>query len=943
MGVRLLSRMTLLGLLGLMLLAACGGAPNGASPTAVPPTATVAEPTAAPPAADRGDDAVGPAGANPLTAGDAANDVEPAAGRGVIYTVPFEVQPDGFGFRNYGPGYPEGDFTIAELHELFGDGVCSRVDEEEGCIPTAEAQQWIADRNADMRVGHCIGFTVTSHFFSQGDLQPEEFESSADTPYELDQDVPLMRDIALNGSLYWVKSVWSSEVSGTPRDIIDALIARREPVDLSIFLPGLVGGHSLLAYGVAEVAPDQYRILAYDNNFPGKETFVEVDYAANTWRYREGAVNPDVAAIPYEGDAASETLRFIPLSAYETATCPFCPVDADDADAVDTVTLISVLGQGDVLVKTALGVIGAVAGEIVNDIPGAKLIFQRGQLAATGSPDIALPATPDYELEFSGLERVSSQSPAFSLVVDNLTPATESNELVVAADSQSVAFQAGGEQSPLLNVTIREGDTAYSVALVGVEFQEGQGVSVGVPADGAGLEIQAQELEISDATMLITRQTAEGEAIFATTDLVVADGGGVKIDVTEWDGSGSIEQYTDDNGDGTYDEEPVDLDNEPLEDVLEQSDPDTAATIIDVLSPVQGGDDIESLLAALPVDELTGQEIGRILQPLNLTDEQLIAFIAPLDLPAAELAELLFALRLPPERLDAVIAGLELEEDAEAALRAALAELALFQEILSEWVFLNTTDMAQLAGLLSTHDLTAAQLARFITRLGLDEAAIEQLLLALALPLDDLVIVVEALGVDMPPTPTPTPTETGVPAEEAAVTPTLTVTLTTTATIAATDVITGTPEATGTPDPYPGALPTPTDTPEPYPYPDPPTATPGGDPYPGVTPSPTPAFDSTAFCDGDDLRIVAEEPEWIAAAIEIWSGEALLFSGETGPEGEPLRVTIPGPGTWAELRIESSIAPETVRFRPITCPEPEAEPEGAGLGAWLLAMFGDRP
>ena len=37
-------------------------------------------------------------------------------------------------------------------------------------------------------------------------------------------------------------------------------------------------------------------------------------------------------AVPYEGDAATETLRFIPLAAYDSATCPFCPAD-DGEDA----------------------------------------------------------------------------------------------------------------------------------------------------------------------------------------------------------------------------------------------------------------------------------------------------------------------------------------------------------------------------------------------------------------------------------------------------------------------------------------------------------------------------------------------------------------------------------------------------------------------------------
>lgn len=914
-----------------IILAACGRAANSAPPTAVatPP----AEPTATSPAARGGEEP-----AEPVPAVEA---VPSENGRGIIYSVPFEVQPDGFAFRNYGPGYPEGDFTIDELRELFGDGVCSRVDAAgDTCIPTAEAQQWIVDRNADMRVGHCIGFTVTSYRFAEGDLQPAAFAADAATPYELEQDVPIMRAIALNGSLYWVKSVWSSEVAGTPRDIIDALIARREPVDLSIFLPGLVGGHSLLAYGVEEVAPGQFHILVYDNNYPGSDSFVAVDYEANTWRYDRGAVNPEEKAVPYEGDAATQTLRFIPLVAYDSATCPFCPPEEGE-DAPDALTLISVLGQGEVLVKTALGAIGAVAGELIEELPGAKLLFQRGQFAASGSPDIALPSGAEFTLEFSGLERVSTQSPTLSLVVDDLTTSAETNQLVVDAELQTVDFQAGGEQSPMLNVIVRQDEASYSVALIGVDFEAGQGVSVGAPESGQGVELRAQAVEIRDATLLITRQTAEDEAIFATTDLTIEEDGGVRLDITEWDGTGSIDVYPDEDGDGAYEEEPEALDNTPLEEVLEESDPTDSATIFDQIAPVQGDESVALFLSSLATEELTGRAIGEMLQPLDLMDEQLIDFLPTLSLPAPELAELLVALRLTPERLDAILKGLALEEEVETALRDALAELALFQEILAEWAFLNTEDMAQLAGPVAARELTAPQLARFIARLELDAAAIEQLLLALALPEDDLTAVVDALGISMPATPTPTPTATGAEADPASpVTPTLTAT----ATLSATAVITGTPEATPTPDAYPGEPPTPTATPEPYPYPgEEPTPTPDSDPYPGPTPSPTPDFDSWAFCEGDDLQIIAEEVTWIEAEIEIWAGETLLFSGKTGPDGEPFEATLLGPGTWEDLRLESSIEPEIVRLGAVTCPEAEEEEEEEEtgvIGAVLRVVLG---
>jgi hypothetical protein len=894
-----------LGLLVLLLNAGCRQE-AGQLPTPEPdPTDT--------PAAVRGEESDEPPASLPATRrpGAEATSGETA---GLIYSVPFEVRPDGFSFRNYGAGHPEGDFTVADLRELFGDGVCSRIDaDQDVCIPTAEAQQWIADRNADMSVGHCIGFTVAGYRFAQGDLQPDRFAPDASAPFDLEREARIMRTIAANGSLYWVKSVWSSEVSGTPREIIDALIELGEPVDLSIYLPGLVGGHSLLAYGVTEVAPQQYHILVYDNNFPGEPAFVEVDYAANTWRYDQGAINPDVIAMPYEGDAQTETLRFIPLSAYDQATCPFCPVETE-AEELEAFTLLSFLGQGDVLVETALGVIGSVAGEIINEIPGARLIFPRGQLAANDTPNIVLPAgIDDYTVRFSGLRRVSSLSPGQSVVLDQLAPTADENQLAVTSSTQNIDFQAGGAQSPALKATLRQDQTTLSVALLGVDFVSGQSLALGGSKESGRLEIASPNAEISAATLLILRLTEENEEIFATTNLAVNDGGGVALDVAGWDGQGDIDAYFDEDGDGTFEEDPTTLPNEPLTEVIRQTDSATVSNVVDNVNPYLGEDGLMSLLVGLADQELSGEEIGAILQPLSLSVDQLITLIARYDLPLPELAELLFALRLETEKLDEIIAALDLEEEAEAALRDALDNLALYHEIIVDWEFLNTDEMARLAGLLNERALTVEQLGQLLPRMELTPAQLEQLLPGLALSADDLAALARHLGIELPETPEAAPvaatgTATATPSPTATRTPTATPTLTATRT----PTPLATPSATVTLDPYP---PAPTGTPDPYPYP-------GPSPSPGSYPGPTATreYKSFAYCSGDELRIVAQEPAWLAATVEIWAGDELLYTATTGPGGESFEAAIPGPGTWPNLTLQASVEPTRVPLGTISCP-----------------------
>ena len=612
----------------ILLLAGCGGAQEAPPATAPAPTET--------PAPVRGGEGQEDSAGTPATAAPRKATAAPTtavSGAADSFSVSFAPQPDGLGFRNYGASYPEGAFTIAELRAQFGDAVCSRIDGER-CVPTAAAAQWIADRNADMSAGHCIGFTVTSYRFLEGDLQPEAFSAVADVPFQIDRNVPIMRTIAANGALYWAQSVWSQEVSGTPREVLEALLALGEPVDLSIFLPGLSGGHSLLAYGVEEVGPEQYHILVYDNNFPGAEAFVEVDTAANTWRYAHGAVNPDQTPLVYEGDAETQTLRFIPFSAYEAATCPFCAADELPEDASEH-TLLSFLGNGDVLVETALGRIGFVKGKFINEIPGASFIFPRGQMAGEGMPAMVLPGeVDDFTMQFNGLERVSTLNPALSVVVDQLTAVPEQSELAVDEAEQRMAFQAGGAQSPAMVATSHQDAADYRVALLGLAFEDGQRVALGQAADGSGLIVAGKDVDASEATLLITRLTDEGEAVFATTAVDSAQGD-VRLDLAGWNGLDAMTVTVDADNDGRFDEQPGELANEPPAAVLGKADARLANAIAANLTPFMGEADLADIVAALPGRGLSGAALAQILRPLALSDAQLAAAIPPLALAPA--------------------------------------------------------------------------------------------------------------------------------------------------------------------------------------------------------------------------------------------------------------------------------------------------------------------
>src|SRR5262245_37085189 len=49
----------------------------------------------------------------------------PLPGANLMFDAGFRPQPDGFNFANYGSPFPEGNLTIKEAQELFGDLVCA--------------------------------------------------------------------------------------------------------------------------------------------------------------------------------------------------------------------------------------------------------------------------------------------------------------------------------------------------------------------------------------------------------------------------------------------------------------------------------------------------------------------------------------------------------------------------------------------------------------------------------------------------------------------------------------------------------------------------------------------------------------------------------------------------------------------------------------------------
>ncbi len=711
--------------------------------------------------------------------------------------ITFRPNPDGFGFRNYTRRYPEGDLTVAEARAMFGDVVCARVDGDT-CIPHPEVLAWIDAMNRTMHeVGHCVGFTVLSYQLRASIRPVDAF--GARVPFELAPQPPLLRAISQGYASYYASNVWTQEVRGTPTEIVEALLLLDEPADIGMFYPQYgLNGHSVLGYDVVDQGQGIYHIKVYDNNRPGEENVIVVDTNTDTWYYAKGATNPEQPTSGYRGDAETKSLSFVPLSAYSQPL--ECPADfaklCDASGKGSKFSVVTLVGKGKAVVKTVGGQIGRVGNALVNTVRGARFLAVRGELSSRQQPMLLIPADEPFTVEAQSNQpdeplSLSIAHSDISVSVHGLVAQPGQLErLSFDPATQQATFVAGSAQRSTIRFTFRQGQNAYQVQVVGLGFKSGQDLQVAMdPANGRLHVASNSGLADRQGVLVIARLSPDGESVFATDQLRIAEGEvQTTLDLGDWDGSGAIRVAKDLNNDGKPDIT-VSLQNRPLGDVLPvMGNAGTLIRSLEQVLPYVSASQVRAIANVLPTLGLSGGELGAAYRRLpTLRPADLAAVLTKLSLSTQELARFMVALRLAPDERAALMDELGLSEEARAAIAAAVADEEAVLDALDEWAFRNEVDASGLAAFLEEVGLSAEQANAFLALINSPE-----------------------LIAPPTPTPTPTPTSTATPTQRP------------------------TPTATSTPVPTPTPLPPP-------PPPPPPTATPTRTPTltPTLTPTPT--------------------------------------------------------------------------------------------------------
>ncbi|MEZ4707415.1 MAG: hypothetical protein R3A44_09430 [Caldilineaceae bacterium] len=693
----------------------------------------------------------------------------PSSGRS--FKIDFQQSANGFQFPNYGGQFPEGDMTMAEVHDLFGDQVCTRW-VGNICVPTVEAKQWLTMMNAFMQGGHCTGFTVMGYRLFTEQFEPDDFTLRATDTYEIEQKPPIMRRIARNYAMYDIEEVWRTEVAGTPSHIVDELVRRRELADIGIF--SQLGGHSLLAYGVEDKGDGIYWILVYDSNHPGQELHIEVDYNANTWRYDEAAVNPDQKSSVWAGDAYSDSLFFYPLAAYDQwpLTCPFCAPPPNTSQPRGATVAFS--GAGNLLVRNAEGQqIGRWFGSYINTIPEAHILRARGAIASPKTPILHLPEQSNVlTIQTSAASARGVQGSlqvidgGFTVAIEQLNLAyNHVEEASISLTEQQLHYRAATDQKPVLKLSASIEKTGvmderldsgalnaprpmdglephrvvYAVAVGRLDVQEDGQASLMLDQQER-LAISIENLPDQTVSLIIVRLTEQGETVFATDRLPLVSGGVTTLALAGWDGISPLEFSVNSgvaNGAGSAaDGQVVQLENGfPTSVLADLSSAESVIALLGDTASYMSAEQRTAFIDTLTTLSLNAASLANVLislRDLNLSDAELLGMLDAARFTKEDAAKFLFNLRLESERLKHLVDATVGSQSERLDLLIALARQEDVHAALVDWEYANLSDVSHLPDFLAARQLTSHQIADFLEQLVLSSDEVNQILAALA-------------------------------------------------------------------------------------------------------------------------------------------------------------------------------------------------------------------
>lgn len=402
----------------------------------------------------------------------------PPPRNGFLADLGFRPKVNGYNFENGGnANFPRtpGFVGPAEMIRLFGArDVCigGRV-LGNTCRMTPAASEFARKVNRSMNGGQCEGMAVSALTFFRGIDKINQFSPTARTPHDVNRE-------QVRGLVgYYFAYQFSDPVIAAKMDakrrytpvqtmerVVD-LIQKGDPGVLFMRSPDNMSGHAVSPYAVEDRGNGIYWIRIYDNNWPNKERYVEVDKNLNTWKYELAAINPAVPKMPWAGNATTYTFGVVPISVrQQKIVCPFCKKTRTrnvlgDSAVISNMTITDDQGRA----------VGMKDGKFVNEIPGARIVEVDGWIDGqpTSETMYELPEGSGYDIDMEGKENAKDDGDVVifgagtAVTIENVkVPPKQKDRISIDSEGTGLRYKpAGKRQVPPMKVAMDDDKHGY--------------------------------------------------------------------------------------------------------------------------------------------------------------------------------------------------------------------------------------------------------------------------------------------------------------------------------------------------------------------------------------------------------------------------------------------------------------------------------------------------
>jgi hypothetical protein len=488
----------------------------------------------------------------------------PSAPIGTVADSGFRPGANGFPFQNYGSELPNGaipvNLTAADIEKMFGQSVC--VDAKlRRCDLIPEAQTWLNDTNDAISGGHCYGFSVLAELIWLGQVSPSTFGAPQAPSLDVDTNETLQRQIAYDWALQLLDSVQAKRSTGTPNQILAQLVRALKPHPAQTYTMVFwkrdgSGGHAVTPFEVVNNGGGMYKVLIYDNNWPGQSRAISFNTKADTWTY-DAASNPNEPESVYEGDAKTKTISLYPTSpGLGRQPCPFCAKEPTSGTTRvgDNTEEISLEGGATehasvVVTDDAAQRLGYINGNLLNQIPGARVdqVISAGDWTDNLAPNFFVPADVKYTITLDGTslktpdrETLTIVGPSYDLSIGPIPMRSgDKDTLVIEPDATQVSYASSRTESPNITLGVSDKKADYSFQIAGITDQSGSTINLGLPPEGGNLNLQyVGATDTSSVNLKMTRSNEQSVDVFAHNAIPLVGVNKAQLQFGNWTSSG---------------------------------------------------------------------------------------------------------------------------------------------------------------------------------------------------------------------------------------------------------------------------------------------------------------------------------------------------------------------------------------------------------------------